>query len=218
MSDTSVNSPFLGNAGDMSATLVRLTNEGPTDFVQGYAAQRYVVHPGKSVIVPYPAVVLWLGDPKAIDSPDRPNRTNELARLRTRYGAYDDNDIWENNRPRVVARTLDDEFIATVISDPMGTSVTPADIVVADRDNLKLQVDSLQRQMAALLDQMTRVADADVEAETVPRDTPSPMSTQPFPTSAPVGAEGGDIPGTGTASTGSESPQFFNAPDVPTDE
>lgn len=105
-------------------TFVQLRNVGDTTYRQQYAGRWYEITPGSKAMVPYYAMCLWLGNPKAQDVGTRDSekhRTNEVRRLSTWYGVYADpwyapaerteyttNDP-ENRLPYVFAPAPDDE-------------------------------------------------------------------------------------------------------------
>ena len=90
--------------------MVILTNEGNTPIPLRYDGQRYVLQPNVPVPVPYLAMVCWLGNPSAVDrsrdDPSKRYRSNEVARMSTKWGVgfdawYHDPDLLSpGTRPR----------------------------------------------------------------------------------------------------------------------
>lgn len=92
---------------DMDPTLhahemVIVENEGTQPIPLRYAGQRYVLQPGKPIPVPYLAMVLWFGNPAAVDmsrdDPSRRHRTKECERMSCKWGVgfdawYQDPDL-----------------------------------------------------------------------------------------------------------------------------
>lgn len=95
-----------------------------TPFKMQYARQTYTLRPHLPTIVPYMAMVLYMGDPRAVDVPgDKQHlkhRRLEVERMRTHWGIYEDDSRWENV-PNLIACPIDsDEPFNTVLDDPDG--------------------------------------------------------------------------------------------------
>lgn len=172
-------------------TIVRIKNLDPRKpFVDDYASQRYVIKPGEEAIVPYFAMVYWLGDPRAIDVGDRnsqphlQHRTMEIDRLQTKYGTYGDAwypNEWEineenshlypssrhQNLPKLEVTSMTGERLYTIIDDPEGTHLMPATSTVVEQQNLAAAVSSMQAQIQALTAQLA-LADPAAAAALMP--------------------------------------------------
>lgn len=148
-------------AGGQTYQMVRLVNKGKKDFSDGFASQRYTIKAGGEGFVPFDAACLWFGHPDAFDVSERQRaRTDMFRRMRQRYGAFDatekDKDgkdvtvsadeLWERNRPRVEVYNLDGERIITVLDDPEGKNVNPADQTQAEQAGLLGRLDALERE------------------------------------------------------------------------
>lgn len=145
--------------------LCRVTNnDRKKPFTGKYEGAKYTIKAGSESIVPRAAVNLWFGDPELVDDvhgtgPAARARTNEFNRLRTKYGAYEHDEIWEINRPNVTVTDLDGNRYYTVAEDPTGENVTPATSTPAVSQDLATEMANLRRQMEAL-----ERAQADAEA------------------------------------------------------
>lgn len=172
-------------------TIVRVKNLDPVrPFVDDYASQRYVIEPNGETIVPYFAMVYWLGDPRAVDVGDRnsqphlQHRTMELDRLQTKYGTYGDSwypQEWEineensglypssrhRNLPKLEVTSMTGERLFTVIDDPEGNHLNPATQTVNENRNMAEAVVQMQQQIQALTTQLA-LADPEAAAKLVP--------------------------------------------------
>ena len=172
-------------------TIVRVKNlDARRPFVDDYANQRYVIEPGAETIVPYFAMVYWLGDPRAIDVGDRnaqphlQHRTMEIDRLSTKYGTYGDSwypQEWEinednsdkypssrhRNLPKLEVTSMTGERLFTVIDDPEGTHLSPATQTVTEQANTAAAIAQMQAQITALTNQLA-LADPAAAAALMP--------------------------------------------------
>lgn len=172
-------------------TIVRVKNlDARRPFVDDYASQRYVIEPGGETIVPYFAMVYWLGDPRAVDVGDRnsqphlQHRTMELDRLQTKYGTYGDSwypQEWEineenadlypasrhRNLPKLEVTSMTGERLYTVIDDPEGNHLNPATQTVNENRNMAEAVVQMQKQIQALTTQLA-LADPAAAAALIP--------------------------------------------------
>lgn len=150
----------------------RVTNVGEEPLVDAYDGTHYWIEPGNSAVVPREAVDLWFGDNDLIDGPHRRPRNEELNRLRIRYGANDDEALWEQNQPRVKVATLDGDECETVLSDPTGDKVTPASDTVDEKRELWELIETQRRELASLQREFQRtqraedaIADGELEED-----------------------------------------------------
>jgi len=185
-------------------TIVRIKNlDDRKPFVDDYANQRYVIDPGGETIVPYFAMVYWLGDPRAVDVGDRnsqphlQHRTMELDRLQTKYGTYGDSwypQEWEineenadlypasrhRNLPKLEVTSMTGERLYTVIDDPEGNHLNPATQTVNENRNMAEAVVQMQKQIQALTTQLA-LADPAAAAALIPfapAEAPEPVSVE----------------------------------------
>jgi len=102
-------------------TMVKITNRGMTPFdgqKSFYENVEYPLAPGESRVVPYYAMCLWCGDPRAIDHPTDVrirHRTDEWKRLRQFYGVYDDLTLIPSMIPHLEVTTLTGHRIYTIL-------------------------------------------------------------------------------------------------------
>jgi hypothetical protein len=138
-------------------TAVRVRNEGETNFHQRYAGEMYDIPPSVDMIIPYDAMVLWLGNPELVDiDRKRRFRTNEYARLCVKYGVYErEVELGEKNFPKLKAFTLtDNQPIITVLDDPEGKHITPELQTTAVNQRQSEQLALMAQEMDALRAQM----------------------------------------------------------------
>lgn len=169
--------------------IVRVTNDGDKPFVGKFDGEKFTIAPKSETLVPYGAMVLWLGDPSARNTDERNrHRVAENKRLHVKYGAYEDQEKWEVNRPTLSAFTLEGELIPTVVTDPEGDMVD-VDLSDSTEENV------MRREMAAQRAQLDRIEQmiANGELQVVaPGTTPGPtipaVATIPDPIEAEVPA------------------------------
>lgn len=137
---------------------IRVRNTHHFDFVDKFANHTYVIKAGEDTIIPFDAMILWLGNPKAVDvDGKRRYRRDEFRRLRVRYGAYDDADLWEQNKPQLSCTTIDGQPITTIVDDPDGKHLTPAVQSQNEREALIQRLDYMQRAMTEMQQELNRV-------------------------------------------------------------
>lgn len=134
----------------MPGQVVRVVNEGDTDFVDMYDSQPYRIPAGGQAFVEYDAICLWLGHPEATNfDPRNRVRVAEYQRLRTRYGvdarslemstakiAVDNEALFDSMRPRLACYTVEGVPIVTVADDPEGTTLAPSNVETLDNEGL----------------------------------------------------------------------------------
>lgn len=144
----------LNRAIDIPAAaeyVARLVNEGDTPFRARYLTSFYEIPVGGQMIVPWDVMVHFLGNPYATNTPNRMDRREYLKRLRVKYGAYDDDDAWEANYPRVGAYSVTTgERYCTIVDDPDGATLHSARTTMADQAALEGQIAAMKQQMEVL--------------------------------------------------------------------
>lgn len=164
----------MPNAPLVYGEMVQVTNESDKDFKDSFASKEYFIRAGQTAICPLDAVWLWCGYGEVRDEPEngRFYRVQEVARLRARYGAYNNDDTWERNRPRLKAAQFDGTEIVTVIDDPEGAHLKEA-ASMDDFTALKAQYESMQREMDAMRKVITSRDNAESgKSENVTEDKP----------------------------------------------
>ena len=139
---------------------VRVVNRSPEPITWKYARQKYVLPPGTPTFVPYLAMVMYLGDPRAIDHPGRGAheqfRRNEYARLRVLHGVYEDDTKWERV-PRVEAFPIDSDIpFPTVMADPDGVSLSEEKQQTSQVSFLQTQMEQMANQMRVMQSQLAQ--------------------------------------------------------------
>jgi hypothetical protein len=109
--------------------IIRLLNRDThKTFVGKFASNTYKIPPQSEILVPYEAIVLWMGNPEArnIDH-RRKDRVDEWMRLRVKYGAYENDPVWEQNKPNIEAYdAATNQRVWTVLDDPNGDHLASA--------------------------------------------------------------------------------------------
>ncbi len=167
--------------------VVRLRNVGTDPWTGKYANQEYRIPSGSEAIVSFAAACLWFGHPDAVDVDDRNRyRTDELDRLRVRYGVYDgDKDQWDGQTPSIEVHDLDGNRLITVVDDPDGAHLSPAQSSVQEKAALQDQMTRMAQQMKAMQAQIdlkerenVSVANSgDIDEDSNPFDTKTGPST-----------------------------------------
>ena len=195
---------------------VRVKNVGTKDAVLRYNSIPYIVRAGDESTVPFEAMCLWLGDPRANDVPQTtsadqggdvkyiPTRDDEITRLRQLYGMHSmggslelvEGVDAETGRtieyPRMEVTLSSGERLYTVLEDPTGAQANgnlPTPIVARHDKATNDVIDRLEREIAMLKEQKVRE-----EAGFVPGHAPYeplsesdlPRDEAPDPTAAPL--------------------------------
>lgn len=165
-----------------SGDVVRIRNVGSEPWSDSFGGVRYQASPGSETLAPFDAACLWFGHPEAVDLNDRESyRTDEYQRLRTRYGVYHNDDLWEPHTPNIEVWDLDGNRLVMVLNDPEGKHLTPAQTSVAEQQNLQVMVAALQSQLRQVQAQL----DAQTRAETATADS-GPIDTDEGPADTAV--------------------------------
>jgi hypothetical protein len=179
---------------------VKIINEDtkPFDFHQNNAKR--IVEPGGDVIVPWGIACTLFGNPNIPDIPPANERTRMYAKLRSMYnfgaGLHQD-ERWEDRRPKVRVFDLEGNAeIIMLIDDPEGKHMGVFN--PNKSPDKQTDVDALQRQIAVLTQQVTRL---------VNREQATPAANAPGTTNSPTAVEDGP---------GGDVDSVFNLPTVPT--
>lgn len=159
------------------------TGDGKTDLLR-WNKIAYRCESGEEVIVPWPVIALYFGDPrsqhgKLVEATDSqgihmvPTRGNELLRLSVFYGAYEQNvDVLASTIPDVTIRTLDDIEIIPPCFDPDGDYVYGFQRNMQKSGDVATLIGDLQSQIDSLkAAQAVRDQHGDNDGE-LPEDTP----------------------------------------------
>lgn len=167
--------------------VVRVRNSGQAVWKDTYGNVTYRVQPGSEGIVPFEAACLWFGHPDAIDiDPRNRHRSDEYARLRIRYGVYDDDNLWDQQTPNIEVFDLDGNRILTVVDDPLGDALSPDDNDGVGRQLLMARVADMEKQLSAMRAQAELAARGEAalaNAGEIDDDGPT-IPTSPIPVPA----------------------------------
>lgn len=185
--------------------VVRLRNIGSEPWTGKYANQDYRIAAGSEAIVSFAAACLWFGHPDAIDVDDRNRyRTDELDRLRVRYGVYDGTkEQWDEATPNIEVHDLDGNRLITIIDDPDGAHLSPAQSSVQEKVAMQEQMARMAQQMKAMQAQIDL---KDREHVAVANSGDIDEDANPFASK----------PGTPTAVGGESTPPADASEDTPT--
>lgn len=160
-----------------------VVGDGRTDLLR-WNKIAYRCEPGEKVIVPWPVIPLYFGDPrsqhgklvKATDSQGEhvvPTRGDELLRLSVFYGTYEQNvDYLANVVPDVTITTLDGIEIIPPCFDPDGDHVYGYQRSMQKSTDVATLIESLQDQIDSLKERESqREIHGDNDGE-LPEDNP----------------------------------------------
>lgn len=213
MSATGISSTGLSSTSAspmMVPNIVQLVNEGDTTFNMRYGpTQRLTIAAGERLFVNEEIAWHFLGKWWTDNANPRVReRREEYSRLRVLYGAYEDETLWERNRPRIVAYAPDGQRITSVVDSPDGeaSGITQLGREMSLETQMKTMQDmvlNLQAQLdGRVLDDTNRAQPA-VPADATPQIPPNPtmapqrdtatiagtqipVTPPPFPTSEPM--------------------------------
>lgn len=156
-------------------TIVKVVNLDPQRIFRGFwDAAEYVIPPGGTDFMPFEAMKLFFGDPRATTSVRSmrdgrglvsflPDRAGEVRRLRLLYdhgfGDYTGQEgpdvVWIKDKiPHVAVYSLDDQLILTVLDDPAGTHAMPAQQTEAEAIDLRETVIRQGRLIQSMMDRL----------------------------------------------------------------
>lgn len=146
---------------------VRAVNNSDTPIQWMYDRVKYILQPGVPTFIPYMAMCLYQGDPRAIDLPSgkahERYRTNEYARLRIHCGVYEDDSRWDDcPHVHVTCYPIDSDVpFNTVLSDPEGTSLADQKHDLSQTQFLQAQMETMAAQLRVLQAQAAASQSAD---------------------------------------------------------
>ncbi len=152
---------------------VRIKNTDPDEPFIGKYDGEYITIPTESErILPWDVMVVWMGDP-TVENTDRYQERREVYnRLCMMHHAATLTGNDPELLPPLEAYTDDGERIVTVLDDPEGISIAPAEQESGDIGKLQRQIDRLQarleEQVAGLID-----APSDAPENDGPRSRPA---------------------------------------------
>lgn len=166
--------------------IYRLHNSSTKDFANEYEFKKYLIVGGTDAWLPAGCVVCWLGDPEALtvrNNKPTEERYNEVRRIRTMYGAYDDDQLWDENKPSLEVYTSAGERVYTPADDPLGTFGVSEGFIIPGPEEAWAMVDKLEAQINALRAQLSRPdtgsiasSSAAIEEPVLPSDSEAPKS------------------------------------------
>ena len=155
--------------------IVKVTNEHPSRLFRGmWDMAEYVIPPGGTDFMPFEAMKLFFGDPRATSQVRSmrdsrglaaflPDRAGEVRRLRLLYdhgfGDYTGREgpdiVWIRDKiPWMKVETLDGVRIYTVLDDPAGTHTLPAQTTEAEDTDLRETVIRQGRLIQSMMERL----------------------------------------------------------------
>lgn len=133
---------------------VRAINRSDVTVTWQYDRRKYVIPPGEERLIPYMAMVLYQGDPRAIDKPGgRPHeqpRRQGLEHLRVLHGVYEHEERWADI-PLVECYPIDSDIrFETILHDPEGNSVSGVSAAQSESAFLRNEVERMAQQLRVL--------------------------------------------------------------------
>lgn len=165
-------------------TDTRLTTGDNKTALLRYNRIAYECGPGQEVIVPWPVIALYFGDPRSknkviVEATDSqgahmvPAREEELLRLSVFYGVYEQGvDILAAHIPDVTITTLDGIEIVPPCFDPDNTYSYGFERNLQKSGDVKTLIDDLQRQIDSLKERDNRILDQGDNDQELQIDTP----------------------------------------------
>jgi hypothetical protein len=155
--------------------IVRVENQDTKTLTLEWEGSRYVIKPGKSDFVPMACAVEYFGDPFLVDSGVDKSRTDAWNRIRVRYGIYSDMDRIATHLPKIAVYKSDGERLLMLMEDPDGDNVPglPATASLDSGTQLLLdRMEAMERETAALRDELSRRSFESAAAPVIPADGP----------------------------------------------
>lgn len=187
--------PNVGNALGTIAEVVQMVNAGDTTFNMPYGTARLIIEPGQSFMGQTEIAAHFMGrwwtdntDPKYRE------RAEDLRRLRTLYGCYEDDVMWAARKPKLVLYSAAGEEIRTLLDDPEGHYAKPQGLIIGS--SLEAQLAIMQQQMATLQATIANKEGMPPQMDSSVAPPPPPPHTPPttmtgvsgFPNAVPLAA------------------------------
>lgn len=183
----------------MTDQYVKIENIGDTDWNDGQLGHPYTIPAGLEIIVPWHIMCMWLGDPEARDNGRDAARQEERSRLHLRYGVTsgvegDDRPGWEDAMPKLIAKRINGEQLATVADDPTGLLTSAAAPILTEQDtSTKIaELERLLNELKGHTPTPAAVAQSELAPATTAEPTPNTTGQPPAdtPTRGKAGARG----------------------------
>lgn len=177
-----------GSGGADLNTPVRIvyTPKDATDtapFVIHYAREKYACSPNVPTFVPYLAMVMYLGDPRAINKPGgkihEQHRRTEVERLRVHWGVYERDEEWARV-PNLKAYPIDSDVpFNTVLDDPDGANMDMSAVASRQQsDFIQSEMARMQAEMRAMQAQLQMAQQAEGARTAAGLDPDVPLDPQ----------------------------------------
>jgi len=155
-----------------------------------YEGKHHRISPGQKVLVPWPVMNHWFGDPFITDHPTDKSknlRAKERARIWHKWGVFHGEaaEVAAAKMPKLVVTDWEGNVLHTIVHDPFGEHLDTDRIAEQEQAAMKDQFRAMQRQMAQLQELLRQSGEDDPEYTGVPvqPSTPSPTG---IPMSAPL--------------------------------
>lgn len=172
--------------GGLNVQFVTIVNDGDKDFNMKYGPRDRLVLPvGARVTVVEEVAWQFTGRWWMTNNNKNRDRVKEYDRLRVLYGAYEDDAMWERNRPHLSVYDAMGQRITTVMDDPDGvlggnvpqTEFSKTQTLEAQIALMQENQERLQLQIMRLLEQQQNAAQPDVPQEAgAPKVQPGKMA------------------------------------------
>lgn len=179
--------PLDGSGGADLNVPVRMVytpkDSADTDpFIVHYARQKYACYPNTPTFVPYLAMVMYLGDPRALNVPGgRPHqqaRRMESERLSVHWGVYENSHEWARV-PDLKAYPIDSDIpFNTVLDDPDGVNMSSKAAEVAQSQFMQTEMEKMAAQMRIMQGQLAQQQAAEGAREAAGHDPNVPLDAQ----------------------------------------
>ena len=164
--------PYDGLGGVDLSIPVRAVNNSAEPVMWMYDRRKYVLKPGVPIYIPYLAMCMYRGDPRAIDKPGGRDheqyRRNEHARLHILHGVYEggpDHRSWDEVA-NVTCYPIDSDVpFHTVLDDPEGLSLSDERRDSSQTEFLQGQMEQMSAQLRILQAQVLNQQQADGAVE-----------------------------------------------------
>lgn len=177
--------------------IVVLRNPSDTDYVDSHADRTYRVPAQNQITVTSGPLHEWLGDPDMRLVGNEEFLKNEVRRLRARYGAYENDEVWDRQKPPLEAWTVDGERIYTLVDNPHGNEIAEIEYG-SDTDATASRIAILEQELAsmraAMASSSTLASSAPEPQVPVPPATPRAARKSKATDSAVHGAIVADLP------------------------